>query len=57
MIFGVLVGIALTVGVAYALDYTQGPVVGHLVNWDVVRRRLKVLYSNLQAGWSKLTNR
>jgi hypothetical protein len=57
MIFGVLVGIALTVGVAYALDYTQGPVVGHLVNWDVVQRRLKVLYANLQAGWSKLTNR
>jgi len=57
MIFGVLVGIALTVGVAYALDYTQGPVVGHLVNWDVVQRRLKALSSNIQAGWSKLTNR
>lgn len=57
MLFGVIVGIALTVGVAYVLDSAQGAAGESLVNWNVVQRRLKALSASIQAGWSKLTNK
>jgi hypothetical protein len=58
-LFGIIVGILLTVGSAYLFDNSRGGegVTGRMVNWDVVQAQLKILSSNIQDGWSRLTGR
>lgn len=56
---GIIVGILLTIGSAYLFDSSrggEGPT-GRMVNWDVVQAQLKILSSNIQNGWSRLTGR
>jgi hypothetical protein len=61
-LFGIVVGILLTVGSAYLFDVTrkgEGPngADRQIVNWDVVQAQLKILSGNIQDGWSRLTGR
>lgn len=60
VVLGIILGIVLTVGVAYAAD------IGHhaacpagvgrpLVNWDEVALRYKNIATGVEAGWHKLT--
>ncbi len=58
---GIIVGVLLTVGVAYVFDATRktdgadGAVEQKMVNWDVVQKELKDLSSDIQGGWNRLT--
>jgi hypothetical protein len=59
---GIIVGILLTVGSAYLFDITrrgEGPTGAErqIVNWDVVQAQLKILSTNIQDGWTRLTGR
>jgi hypothetical protein len=60
-IFGLLVGIVLTVGCAYVVDTMHsapGPdqkEAARMVNWEVVNDNLKGLSTSIQDGWSRLT--
>lgn len=62
-IFGVIVGMALTVGCAYVSDTMHsapGPdqrEAARMVNWEVVNSNLRGLSSTLQDGWFRLTGR
>ncbi len=62
-LFGVIVGVLLTVGTAYVFDSTRksdapaGAADRQMVNWDVVQAELKILAGNIQGGWSRLTGR
>lgn len=62
ILLGVILGILLTVGVAYVAD------AGHtatcpaaegrpLVNWDEVALRYKTISTTVQTGWHRLTGR
>jgi hypothetical protein len=61
MFFGIILGILLTVGVAYVSDSirdtsgAEGSFDRPVVNWDVVNHGLKTLTSTLQGSWSRLT--
>ena len=59
---GIIVGILLTIGSAYLFDMSrggEGPAGAErrIVNWDVVQAQLKILSSNIQDGWSRITGR
>jgi hypothetical protein len=61
-LFGIIVGILLTVGSAYLFDAARrgaGPTDAErqIVNWDVLQAQLKILSGNIQDGWSRLTGR
>ena len=38
--FGIILGVALTVGGAYVADTMAGTGASHMVNWDVVSKNL-----------------
>ena len=60
-IFGVIIGIVLTVGSAYVADTMHsapGPdkkEAARMVNWSVVNDNLKDLSTSMQDGWNRLT--
>jgi hypothetical protein len=62
-LFGVIVGVLLTVGTAYVFDATRktdasaGASERQMVNWDVVQTELKNLAGDIQDGWTRLTGR
>ena len=59
-LFGIIVGVLLTVGTAYWFDASrkgEAATERPLVNWDVVQAQLKILSGSLQDGWSRLTGR
>lgn len=59
-IFGVIVGVALTFGVAYIADSLhsapgpEGREARQMVNWDVVGSDMRGLSSGLQDAWARL---
>ena len=63
--FGIIVGIILTIGFAYVSDsMAPTPVAGaagdaivetHMVNWDVVQRKMNNFGSDVRDGWNRLT--
>ena len=60
LILGMILGAALTVGVAYVSDTatkptTPGADARPMVNWDVVGRNVDSLTSMIKQGWNKLT--
>jgi hypothetical protein len=62
LIFGIILGIALTVGGAYISDTaTKSPSsavdVRPMVNWDVVAKNFDYLTGLVKDGWAKLTNK
>jgi hypothetical protein len=53
-ILGIIVGCALTVGVAYVTDATSAPG-PRMVNWDVVAKNLDHVAALAREGWRKIT--
>jgi hypothetical protein len=61
LIFGIILGVALTIGGAFILD-TMRPAAGPdgvevkpMVNWDVVGTKFKSASAAVQDGWTRLT--
>jgi hypothetical protein len=53
--FGLILGIALTVGGAYVVDnMSSGPGARPLVNWDVVAKSLDGVVALARDSWKKI---
>jgi hypothetical protein len=50
---GLIIGIALTIGVAYVADSTAAAG-ARMVNWDVVGKNVDVLTNLARDGWKKI---
>jgi hypothetical protein len=63
MFFGIIVGIALTLGAAYIYDSIRNTSGGEgsfdrpVVNWDVLGHSVKSLTVSLRNGWERLAGR
>ena len=56
LLFGMILGAALTVGVAYVSDTAKsGPEARPMVNWDVVGKNVEAVTVMIKQGWAKLT--
>ena len=56
LIFGMILGAALTVGGAYIADTGRsGPDARPMVNWDVVAKNTDTVMTMIKQGWAKLT--
>lgn len=56
LLFGIILGAALTVGGAYISDIGKsGPEARPMVNWDVVGKNVDALTVMIKQGWVKLT--
>lgn len=61
IVLGIVLGVLLTILVAYVLDVGRAPVcpaggVGcPLVNWDEANTRFKTIENALQSAWYRLT--
>ena len=55
LLFGIVLGCALTVGGAYIADKTaSGPGVRPMVNWDVVAQNFDSVVALARDGWKKI---
>lgn len=55
-LFGVIIGVLLTVGTAYVADSRADPLQGgRMVNWTVVGERMSELTADLQVIWQDFT--
>jgi hypothetical protein len=56
LILGILIGCALTVGVAYISDASVGsePEAKRMVNWDVVAKRVDGVTEAVRQGWRRI---
>lgn len=59
MFFGIILGILLTVGAAYAFDQLGGSrTLGRpVVNWDVAAHHARTAISAARDAWTRLTSR
>ena len=58
LIFGMILGAALTIGGAYVSDTAtrgNGAEQKQMVNWDVVGRNVDTLTTMVKQGWARLT--
>jgi hypothetical protein len=56
LIFGMILGAALTVGGAYVSDTSsKGPDARPMVNWEVVSKNFDTVTTMVKQGWAKLT--
>ena len=56
LLFGMILGFALTVGGAYVSDSAKsGADARPMVNWDVVGKNVDSLTVMIKQGWAKLT--
>ena len=56
LLFGMILGAALTVGIAYVSDTAKsGPDARPMVNWKVVGENVDALTVMIKQGWAKLT--
>ena len=56
LLFGMILGFALTVGGAYISDSAKsGADARPMVNWDVVGKNVDSLTVMIKQGWAKLT--
>ncbi len=60
LIFGMILGAALTIGGAYVSDTVSKPSGSTvdqrpMVNWDVVGRNVDSVTTMIKQGWAKLT--
>ena len=57
LLFGMILGAALTVGGAYVSDTAKsGPDARPMVNWKVVGENVDALTVMIKQGWAKLTS-
>jgi hypothetical protein len=56
VIFGMILGAALTIGAAYVADsMDRGPAAARpMVNWDVVAKNMDGLTEVVRNGWKKI---
>jgi hypothetical protein len=54
LFFGIIIGIALTIGGTYIADSMAG-VGSRMVNWDVVGKNFESITSLARDGWKKIT--
>ena len=54
MIFGVIVGAALTVGGAYIADAMASTEAKPIVNWSVVAEHIDTLTALAREGWKRI---
>ena len=55
LIFGMILGAALTIGGAYVYDTaSKGPDARPMVNWDVVAKNTDSVITMIKQGWAKL---
>ena len=52
-ILGLIVGCAITVGVAYVTDAASSA--GKMVNWDVVAKHVDAITTLARDGWKRIT--
>ena len=55
LIFGMILGAALTVGATYVADTAQKSDADRMVNWQVVAKNFDSLSTMIKQGWNKLT--
>ncbi len=55
LFFGIIIGIALTVGGAYVADQLAGAGAARMVNWDVVAKNVDTVTTLVKDGWKKIT--
>jgi hypothetical protein len=56
LLFGMILGAALTVGAAYISDTAKsGPDARPMVNWKVVGENVDALTVMIKQGWARLT--
>lgn len=55
LFFGIILGIALTVGGAYVVDSTAGAGAARMVNWDVVAKNVDGVTNFVRDSWKKIT--
>ena len=56
LLFGMILGAALTVGAAYISDTSKtGAEARPMVNWDVVGKNVEAFTAMVKQGWAKLT--
>jgi hypothetical protein len=56
LLFGMILGFALTVGGAYISDTAKsGADARPMVNWDVVGKNVEAVTVMIKQGWAKLT--
>ena len=56
LIFGMILGAALTIGGAYVSDTaSKSSTDKPMVNWDVVGKNVDTLSTMIKQGWNKLT--
>jgi hypothetical protein len=55
LIFGMILGAALTIGGAYISDTASKSGDKPMVNWDVVGKNVETLSTMIKQGWNKLT--
>jgi hypothetical protein len=53
LILGIIIGCAITVGIAYVGDATAGGD-SKMVNWDVVAKRVDAVTALAREGWKKI---
>jgi len=53
LFFGLILGVAITIGGAYAIDSMAGGG-GRMVNWDVVAKNLDGVVALARDGWKKI---
>jgi hypothetical protein len=52
--FGLILGVALTLGGAYVVDMNAGPGARPMVNWDVVAKNIDGVVALARDGWKKI---
>ncbi len=70
VLFGIILGVALTVSVAFLSDtWSTGPSTAtngsnssvvehrHMVNWDVVGEKVRIARERAQEAWTKLSQK
>jgi hypothetical protein len=54
LIFGMIIGAALTAGSAYVADAMAGPEAKPIVNWNVVAQNIDTVTALARAGWKRI---
>jgi len=55
LIFGMILGAALTIGGAYIADTAKTGPDARMVNWDVVAKNTDSVVTMIKQSWAKLT--
>jgi hypothetical protein len=54
LIFGMIIGAALTLGGAYIVDAMAGTEAKPIVNWSVVAKNIDTVTALARAGWKRI---